>query len=387
MFRFFALFVLLLPSYGSSHEVALLIDALEGLSEGPSVLNQCEEVPTLSESESEAFCEDPYKYVCSNPLTHRETQLKVTNDLGKEIDTKIGTNWESRSRVMEEVLSGKTKSMDSVEVMKELRLALESSIDHSSFPEEVKKDFKGRLNQIELVTANDFNRKLDAQHKARQENESAPPISKQDMELYQNMSAVCGTYGLNSVAMAEDTIKGEENKGPLKRIVLCDGALMVGGDPVKRNMMILLHEMSHFISPRYNWETYGNNIMCQIDNNSKRTFDEYEQELVKQGEETYPQDKKAQYQRSITSTQFNEVGCDLWALDAFSRIQSKRKVTPKELLSNIQESYGYFCDKGTTGAHPSGRMRIEMVGNHPEIRKMLNCKKELRRESQIKLCL
>jgi hypothetical protein len=89
---------------------------------------------------------------------------------------------------------------------------------------------------------------------------------------------------------------------------------------------------------------------------------------------------------NLTSAQMDEIACDMWAADAFSFYHEKKKSRPEEILKSLKESYGYFCDRPSTGHHPSGRMRIEIIGNHSNIRKQIRCSGEVEKAPELKLC-
>jgi hypothetical protein len=88
----------------------------------------------------------------------------------------------------------------------------------------------------------------------------------------------------------------------------------------------------------------------------------------------------------LLKAQVNEASSDRLATEALVQFYKEKQFTPEEIVEHIQKAYGYFCGSSNSGDHPAGNFRIDSIGNHPEIRKMVGCSGDVAPAAKVGLC-
>lgn len=369
------LYIFLLWSTVTSAEDSMkrLIPILEKINNQEHLVVVCE---NKYEDDKTKFCLSPYEYICSDSTSSRPEQdkrIKVFKDQLKDIK-----RWDKQLELVNLLVKNKKLELNQ-EDLYDYKNAVLKAIEQSHFSSNDKKRFKANFKNMEIIQASDFKLKL------IKDLDAGLDISKQNRELDIYISQVCDN-GLLPMAFAEDTIDGKKNKGK-KRIVICDGSLLMAEGARDRNVAIIMHEISHFFNSTYDEETYANSFSCFLKNMGERVLKEYEISMRESGYDLgINKENREERMISIARAQMDEFSCDAWAVDAYAIYHANKKSRPEEILKSMKEAYGFFCGRPSGGTHPSGRMRIEMMGNHPDIRRQVGCLGEVEKDSQLKLC-
>lgn len=294
----------------------------------------------------ENFCKDPYRAICSDMRTHRNAQLARTESLSPG----NGNAFVSTRR--EEAKNSFTK------ISQHMRNALRNS----SLSASDKNDFDVLIQRTKMVTASEYKEEL----------EKKRPMTKEDLTRIDSMERTCDYDNVKPLALAfQANEQGGRTNDPV--VVVCDGlldSLPPGRDLTDRLFMVVAHELSHVYSAHWYPGSYPNLGSCLMREEGDTLKREYMESARKHSfdDEVIPDPPLDR----LVGAMMPEISCDFWAKEAYKDFLSEG-VSREDTLTKLRESYGYFCGVETSGSHPSGRLRIELIGRDPAVRRHMGC--------------
>jgi hypothetical protein len=368
---------------------------------GKKPLNSCGD----SSAQIANFCADPVQAICANPKTHRTTRLGQVAEARESIEeealefvvkkyrlaktqklTKAILDVERRG-FSDQELAAKVLG-DFQDKKKELRLNktedgideltnsqfplfkknLQRAIEASALPSDKKKAFNNYLNGEKFYS-------FDEIMERGRDDSGWGQRAREAMH-------VCEVDGLNFGAQAEDS--KEARQSGKQRLLLCSGMSVTKGagfsfDKLAMNFMVASHEMSHVMSAYWEPQIYANLQKCFGENYSETFVQTYLDEARKQPDfdKEYEAQVKANSAR-LVAAYMEELTPDFWAQKAVGQylMNEGKTLKPAEKMAFLQNAYGYFCGGQGSGAggHPSGNVRIELMGVDSNIRSALGCK-------------
>ncbi|HEX7675848.1 MAG TPA: hypothetical protein VF412_16845 [Bdellovibrio sp.] len=358
--------------------------------------------PQIPASDIPQFCEEPYKAICANTESHRSSILGHLDDIrkkseqqamefiakkysltaGDELMQKLKStgllafgdqnltqqyrdDFFEKTRELEASYSEKADKEFQESHFQIIKVNLKRAIEASSLPTEKKQKFLSYIDREQFTSSdNIFNHKQDMKY----------------AELFGRALQICDSDGLKPLAVADDTDQTRAQGN--QTLLICSGrfAFHTKDDlPIEHlanEFQVAAHEMSHIMS--YHWEPqmYRGLRKCVQNRNASQIVSEYLQAL--KDNQSYTEEGAKNIEENKTAfvdDHLEEYTPDFWAKGAIVQYfkNEGKSLSPTEKLNFLQNAYGYFCGSPESGDHPSGKLRIEMMGFDSNVRKQMGC--------------
>jgi hypothetical protein len=311
------------------------------------------------------FCSDPVGVICVGGTDAvRKDRLKFIEQFKMAAREKFKNEPRSETSVRR-LLRETTKPAFDQFVQKDvpkIRQSMILAIKLSPLSTKQKKEF---LQQLEGETVHSYIDLIDS---------SSKDLMSRGVDAFSS----CGPEGLSPLAQAEDNEKARVTKK--QKLVLCDSLFLRDGlkpeGALAAGFMIAAHEMSHVMSAYWEPEMYARLRSCLNQEEGRGAVAEYLQALKNHGEKVDDAYEAQTYanQDWFMNMQMEEISADYWARKAIGAHLVSVEMTQGDKIEFLRSSYGYFCGYESHGTHPSGRFRIQFMGQDSVIRRALGCK-------------